>query len=368
MAAALKDSFGPEVAARLADLLARVDPGFRSDEFVAAATSGFADLELADRSRAVASALAQHLPGDPADAIELLRASLPDVVEAQRWQGMDSFMLWPYTMYIAEHGLDCFEESMAAQYEITQLFTAEFSIRAFIDQRYGPTMSRLTQWVTDPSEHVRRLVSEGTRPRLPWAQRLTRFIDDPQPLLPLLEELKDDSSQYVRRSVANNLNDIAKDHPDVTVQVCRRWLDGHEQRRPLVRHALRTRIKAGDPAALEVLGYGSDSPVVLDSVSVAPARARIGDSVQVVIQVMNPSALPQPVLVDFEVAFARPGAPGRKVFKGVEVTVPAGGRHQVRRRVTLRQLSTRRVYPGTHQVVAIVNGSRSPAADFLVTD
>lgn len=366
MAAPLKDSFGPAVAVGLADLLTRVDPGFAEQDFVSDATADFADLELADRSRAVAAALARYLPADPATAIPLLTRSLPTAGQVQRWQGLDSFMLWPYTMYIAEHGLDAFEESMAAQYAITQLFTAEFSIRAFIDQRHDPTMTRLGEWVTDPSEHVRRLVSEGTRPRLPWAQRLQRFINDPTPVLPLLEQLRDDPSDYVRRSVANNLNDIAKDHPELTVAVCRDWLAADSRRRPLVRHALRTLVKAGDPAALEVLGYGGDSPIAVSAVTVTPTRVVIGESVEVAIELTNPAGDPAAVLVDFEVEFARPGPPGRKVFKGVETVVPPGGSQWVRRRVTLRQLSTRRVYPGRHQVVAISNGRRWPPVVFDV--
>lgn len=366
MAAPLKDSFGPAVAVGLADLLTRVDPGFAAQDFVSDATADFAELELADRSRAVAAALARSLPADPATAIPLLTRSLPTASQVQRWQGLDSFMLWPYTMYIAEHGLDAFEESMAAQYAITQLFTAEFSIRAFIDHRYDETMARLSQWVADPSEHVRRLVSEGTRPRLPWAARLQRFVVDPGPVIPLLDRLKDDPSEYVRRSVANNLNDIAKDHPELTVAVCREWLAADSRRRPLVRHALRTLVKAGDATALEVLGYGGDSPIVVSAVTVTPTRVAIGESVEVSIELLNPSADGGAVLVDFEVEFARPGPPGRKVFKGAEAIVPAGGSQWVRRRVSLRQLSTRRVYPGRHQVVAISNGRRWPSVAFDV--
>jgi 3-methyladenine DNA glycosylase AlkC len=150
---------------------------------------------------------------------------------------------------------------MRAQYELTKRFTAEFSIRAFLEADPVATLERLEEWATDPNVHVRRLVSEGTRPRLPWAPRLPRFVEDPQPVLRLLEMLKDDPELYVRRSVANNLNDIAKDHPDLVVEVCARWsLQASPERRWLIRHGLRTLVKQGHEGALAVLGYGRGSP------------------------------------------------------------------------------------------------------------
>lgn len=366
MAAPLKDSFGPEVAWGLGRLLVAVDPAFPVADFVAAATERFDDLELADRSRAVAAALACYLPTDPATAIDLITRSLPDEGAAARWQGMDSFMLWPFTMYVADHGLDCFEESMAAQHALTQLFTAEFSIRSFIRHRPEPTLARLAMWTKDDSEHVRRLVSEGTRPRLPWAPRLPEFVADPRPVLPLLEPLKDDPSEYVRRSVANNLNDIAKDHPEVTLDVCRQWLGQDASRRPMVRHALRTLVKAGDPDALAILGF-TEGPARVADLGVTPTRVRIGADVSVAIAVTNPSGEPVDALIDFEVTFARPGGrSSRKVFKGVERRIAPGDTVSVKRQVTLRQLSTRRVHSGRHAVVALVNGSRSQPVHFDV--
>ena len=208
----------------------------------------------------MAAALPAQLPPDPATAIDLIRTSLPDSVAAQRWQSFDSFMLWPLTMYVAEHGQSCFEESMAAQHALTQLFTAEFSIRSFLQQQPQRTLAQLADWTTDPSEHVRRLVSEGTRPRLPWAAQLPAFIADPSPILPLLEPLRDDPSEYVRRSVANNLNDIAKDHPDVAGGD-RAMAGRGPVASSLVRRRLRTLVKAGDPAALRILGYDGRSPI-----------------------------------------------------------------------------------------------------------
>jgi len=146
------------------------------------------------------------------------------------------------------------------------------------------TLRCLESWATDESVHVRRLVSEGTRPRLPWSFRLKQFQDDPTPVVALLEKLKDDPVEYVRRSVANNLNDIAKDHPDFVVDVARHWwADGDHNRRRLVRHALRTLIKAGHPGALEVLGFGPDSPATVSDASIEPATVAIGGKVKIAL-------------------------------------------------------------------------------------
>ena len=167
----------------------------------------------------------------------------------------------PHCFFVAEYGLDHFEPSMQAHYQLTQRFTAEFSIRPFLIKHTEATLARLRQWARDPNEHVRRLVSEGTRPRLPWASRLPAFQADPAPVLALLELLKDDPALYVRRSVANNLNDIGKDHPRVLMQTAQRWMrDATPERAWVVRHALRWAVKQGDPAALKVLGFGKKSP------------------------------------------------------------------------------------------------------------
>ena len=169
---------------------------------------------------------------------------------------MAAFLYMPHLFFVARHGLDHFEDSMRAQHALTQLFTAEYSIRAFLEKHPGATLARLREWTADPSHHVRRLVSEGTRPRLPWAPRLRAFQKDPRPVLELLELLKDDPELYVRRSVANNLNDIGKDHPALLTAVAKRWLRGASpERRWIVSHALRSAVKRADAGALGALGY-----------------------------------------------------------------------------------------------------------------
>ena len=165
------------------------------DAFVSDCLRGFEPLSLMDRARHVADVMHDHLDPDPATAVTQVARSLG----TDRPHGMDGFFYNPHSFFIARYGLPAFEESMAAQYELTKLFTAEFCIRPFIVE-YPQTMDTLRTWTGDPDEHVRRLVSEGTRPRLPWATRLPQFQRDPGPVLELLDRLKDDGSEYVRRS------------------------------------------------------------------------------------------------------------------------------------------------------------------------
>ncbi len=360
VAAPLKDSYGPEVPARIAGMVAAADPAFPADGFLRDALDGYEELELTGRARHVAAALARHLPADYGRAVATLVASLGPPLgdpETER-MGMAPFAYLPYVVYVADHGLGHWEASMQAQHAITQRFTCELSVRAFIDAEPGRTLARLGEWTGDPSLHVRRLVSEGTRPRLPWAPRLHRFVDDPSPVLPLLEALRDDPSGYVRRSVANNLNDISKDHPRLVTGLAARWLaDAPPERRAMVRHALRTLVKAGDPAALDALGAGPAPALTVDGLAVEPSPARIGGSMTVRLRVTNAGAGPARAIVHLRVHFVTArGGTSPKVFVVRELDLGPGASAELSKTVSLRQHTTRTHHPGEHRIEAVVNG------------
>jgi 3-methyladenine DNA glycosylase AlkC len=208
-------------------------------------------------------------------------------------------------------------------------------------------MIMLRTWAGDPDEHVRRLVSEGTRPRLPWATRLPQFQRDPGPVLELLDLLKDDPSEYVRRSVANNLNDISKDNPQVALDVAGRWYEGRER---LFKHALRTLLKAGDPQALAILGYSTRA---VSAHAQLPPRIAIGSSLPLEVTLTGQGR----VLVDIVVHFVKAnGSTSQKVFRGAELDVD--GQATLRRSISFRQHSTRRHYPGEHRIEVLINGRR----------
>lgn len=370
MAEPLKHHFGDRIPKTLARQIAAVWPAFRSKAFLADALEGYDALELMDRGRHLARVLRRHLPEDYPDALSILLRSVGErPAKTDGDGGMASFFYLPHTCFVAEFGLEHFDLSMEAQHLLTQRFTAEFSIRPFIERYERQTLALLRRWARDPSVHVRRLVSEGSRPRLPWAGRLRRLQQDPSPVLELLELLKDDPEVYVRRSVANSLNDIGKDHPETLVAVARRWMqDGDEARRALVRHALRSLVKQGHPGALKVLGFKGKAQVAIEDVHIAPARVAKGGKVTVRFAVRNTARRPQRVLVDFRVHFVKAnGAASPKVFKVNVFDLPVGESVVCRKSVSLAELTTRKHHPGTHVVDVLVNGRPERIGSFKVT-
>lgn len=366
MAEPLKNSFGPEIAERIANMIVDVWPEFDREAFLEAALAEYEQLELTGRARQIATAMAAELPDDPERTIGIVVDSLGPPIEEAEPTGMGSFLYMPHAYLVADIGLDCFETSMRALYEITRRFTSEFAIRPFLERRPERTLERLREWAEDPDAHVRRLVSEGTRPRLPWAGRLRAFQENPEPVLELLESLKDDPEEYVRRSVANNLNDISKDHPDRVVEIAADWWqEDDENRRRLVRHALRTLIKRGHSGALEVLGFSADSPARVDQTECTPPRVDIGGKVRLEARIVNPSDETTRALVDFRVHFVKAnGSTSPKIFKGGQVELRPDETARVRKTISLAQHSTRTHYPGEHRVEVLLNGRRWPGCRF----
>ncbi|MBF0219572.1 MAG: DNA alkylation repair protein [Gammaproteobacteria bacterium] len=253
---ALKELLNAATVAQLAANISLVYPSFAVHSFCQQATRGLAELALMARGRHIATALRQHLPLPFVEALEILIASMTPALESTAVMGLAGFFYLPHSFFIAEYGLSVgddatFHAAMRGHYELTQRFTAEFAIRPFLIEQPQLTLQQLRQWLADPNPHVRRLCSEGTRPRLPWGRRIPAFIQDPQPLLPFLEALRDDSSLYVRRSVANHLGDIAKDHPELAFSLAKAWLkSASSDRKWVIRHALRYPAKCGNVTAL----------------------------------------------------------------------------------------------------------------------
>ena len=234
--------------------LSLVHPGFDGASFRKTALTGLKPLAILGRGHHLARALRAHLPQRYEDALEILVRSLTPPLPHDHDLGLAVFFYLPHVSFVAAYGLepeqnagsDPFDVSMKAQYELTRRFTAEFSMRPFLIRWPERTLARLLEWTRDPDPHVRRLCSEATRPRLPWAPRIPAFVQDPRPTLPILEALKDDPELYVRRSVANHLGDIAKDHPELMLEICQRWSkDASPGRKWLIRHALRYPARKG---------------------------------------------------------------------------------------------------------------------------
>lgn len=369
MAAELRDCFSPAMVRRLGAALAAGTPGLAIDAFVARASRGLGPRTLMARAQHIADAMTLLAPDYPAALDVVLRSLGPaqaaDADEAVS-DGLGPFFYLPHTLFVAAHGQAAFARSMQAQHALTQRFSCEFSIRPFLRAAPERTLAVLRGWADDPSAHVRRLVSEGTRLRLPWGQRVPWLDAHPAEVFALLERLRDDPSAMVRRSVANSLNDLARTVPTVVVATCARWQqDATPARTQLIRHALRSLIKRGDPAALALVGASAGAEVELARAHVSPARPRIGEEVRLRATVRSTGAGPQTLVVDYAVHFVKAtGAPRPKVFKLRRVELAPGAAVEVEATLSLQQRTTRRHYPGRHAVELRVNGRALPLGAF----
>ena len=366
MAEPLKNQYGPAIPKKIAGMILAVHSGFNSQAFMQQALQDYEALELKQRAGQIATTLRQHLPGDYKEAIRILINSLGPILESTESFGMGPFLYLPHVIFVAEYGVDHFEESMDAQYQLTQRFSAEFSIRTYLEIHQDKTLERLKEWAKDPSPHVRRLVSEGTRTRLPWASRLKEFQRDPSPVIELLELLKDDHELYVRRSVANNLNDIGKDHPDLLVKIAEHWmLDASPERQWVVKHALRSLVKQGNRGALDVLGYGNADNIEIAGIQITPEQAHRGESVSIAFSLGNKDAIEKRYMVDFRVHYVKAnGKTSPKVFKLSTAELQPGEQTRFEKKVSLKEMTTRKHYPGRHAVDALINGRIEPLGFF----
>ncbi len=370
MATTLKGFFSPALVRRLAADLVRVHPSFPERPFVRQACSGLEALELLDRGRQIARVLAAHLPPAYPEAIAVLLSSLgPEhATDELLGAGMAPFFYFPHVVFVAERGLEHFDLSMRAQYELTKRFSAESSIRPYVARYLERTLAVLREWARDANPHVRRLVSEGTRLRLPWAARVPWLDAHPERVLELLESLKDDPSTLVRRSVANNLNDLGKVRPDLLAATAAAWLeDASPERRALVEHGLRSAVKRGSPDALRLLGYGTRAAVSLERVRFDPARVPIGRRVSLSFTLRSRSHQPQALLVDVAVHFVKARGAAAKVFKVGRLELPPRAAVELNATFSIAVHTTRVPQPGRHAVDVLLNGEARRAGSFQVT-
>jgi 3-methyladenine DNA glycosylase AlkC len=349
--------------------------GFDRPRFERLALDGLDALELKARAMHVADALEATLPADFEAAAHVIEAALAPPQDPDRdglpggsGDGLAGWIGWPLGEFVVRRGLHHPQRALRVLREITQRFTSEFAIRPFIVAYPALVFETLAKWVHDPSAHVRRLVSEGTRPRLPWGLQLKSLVADPTPALPLLAALQDDPSGYVRRSVANHLNDIAKDHPDLVVDWIRRHLpDASRERRALLAHASRTLVKRGHRPMLEAWGVGAAWQGAVH-LQVSPRRIRIGESLRLEVRLSSTAHQPQSVVIDYAVHHRRAdGTNAAKVFKGWTLTLEPGFTRALTKTHSMRPVTTRRYHPGPHEVDLRINGHEVARSGFVLS-
>ncbi len=371
MAEPFKNLLNKEIIEGMAEHFKRQWPRFDAKGFVTAATKDLDALELKARTERITDTMIEYLPADFEKAGEIILASLghplDDDISAGTVdaKGIAGWAITPLTHYVGLRGHDHFDLSMTLLKEMTKRASSEFGIRFFLLESPAKTLSVLKTWTTDNNPHVRRLVSEGIRPRLPWAMRLPIFIKDPLPVIDLLERLKDDDEEYVRRSVANNLNDIAKDHPDVVAEIAAQWIKGaSEERKKLIRHACRTLIKNGHKKTLEVLGFKTPK-IKQASIDILTPEVVFGDALQFTLSLCSDFNQDQALMIDYIIHHQKAnGTTSPKVFKWRMTTLPANKMLSSTKKHAIKEITTRVYYPGVHTVEVMVNGVSVGAADF----
>lgn len=314
------------------------------------------NLELKNRVQKVSATLKELLPPDYLKALQTLVRSLDK-------GNLSGFDLWPYTEFVQTYGKENFKESMAALYIITQKFTGEFAVRPFIEKDPEASYKLLKKWAQDKNTHVRRLATEGSRPRLPWGLRLKAAVADPSAGLEILDLLKFDSELYVRKSVANHLNDIAKDHPDVVIQRLKKWAKeaiSTEDEKNLAwiqRQALRSLIKNGYKPALKLMGSAHGAEVQIKNLQLNKKIFKPHDSIEISFDLISKSKKSQKLIVDYIVHYVKSNkATAPKVFKLKTLTLDSQAKLSLRKKHSLKPVTTRKLYPGAHLLEIQVNG------------
>lgn len=365
MAEPLKHLIGHKTVRDTANAVARGWNRFDKAAFEREVLSAIDALELMQRGQCIADALQRHLPQDFPQSATILKACLPAPDSKEDGDGLKSWALLSFNQFIATQGRGHLEISLDLLKALTPHFTAEFGIRPFIAEEQEKALAIISGWVSDENHHVRRLASEGTRPRLPWAMRLPALVKDPAPILPLLEALIDDKEDYVRRSVANSLNDIAKDHPDLVADFVERHAhDASQNRLWLLKHASRTLIKKGHGKALANFGFAPLSEVTA-TLKLESDIISYPGQLAFEIQLRNTGSEPCTVLMDYAIHHRKKdGALSPKVFKGKSLDLAEGQSMTIARRHAFRPITTRVYYPGLHRLEIFLNGQPMAQQDF----
>jgi 3-methyladenine DNA glycosylase AlkC len=345
----LKEIFNRERLSHFARETAAIHSAFDGERFLVLASDGLDGLSIMQRLRQTAVAFHAVLPGGFERNIEILRALAPRIDH-----GFASITL---PEYVALYGQDHFDLSMDALAFFTRFGSSEFAIRHFLQKDLVRTLEVMKDWSTNENEHVRRLASEGCRPRLPWSFQLKPLIADPSPVAQILENLKSDPSLYVRKSVANHLNDITKDHPEWVLEKLEAWDQTDARTGWITKQALRTLIKKGDARALHVFGAGHKAEVEVEAFSVTPSALKLGGAVKITVKLVSTASTEQKLLIDYAVHYVKKaGGTSKKVFKWKELTLAPGAVAELAISRAIRDFTTRIHYAGRHPVDLIVNG------------
>lgn len=359
MAELLKNYYSEDLIERIGKDLSKHCKNFEYKSFKSTTyTAHFKKLELKERMRFITESIHQFLPFPYKEQVSIIRKVAPN------YGGLQG-MIFPD--FVQVYGLSNFETSLSALEDLTQYSTAEFAIRPFI-LKYPKTMEYMLRWSKSENFHVRRLASEGCRPLLPWAPRLSQFIKNPAPVLEILNILKNDSEDYVYRSAANNLNDISKDHPELAIKTAKEWLKSGKNSKWAAKHGMRTLLKKGDQNAMGLFGFGNTKNILVKSFKIENNSIKIGDNSTLSINIINTGKKAK-FRLEYAIYYLKKnGSHSEKVFQLFEKEMDTNVLTKQIKKCDFKNLTTRKHYTGSHFISLIVNGERQSKIKFELVE
>ncbi len=329
---------------------------FDSHSFILSSTRGLSQKEMKERVIQISNAIDSHLPGPFKRNILILKGTLHN----KRENGLKGFILWPYSHYVETRGIENFDISMEFLTELTKCFTAEWGIRPFLERYPDQTYSFLKQKISDPNEHVRRWISEGTRPNLPWGMKISHSKLNLKKNITLLEELKNDSSLYVRKSVANHLNDISRIDSKLLISTLKKWKKSEtKELQWITKHALRSLIKEGHSEALQILGFKTDLKIKIRNFKLNQKEIKEGESIELTFELQNLNSNKESLMIDYIIHYQKSNKKiSKKVFKLKIIHTENLQWIKLRKKIDFKKVTTRKHYPGIHTIELQINGKK----------
>lgn len=355
----LKEMFSPVFYTKLAEAFKQVHKQFPAGQFLHDVQEPLASLSLNERMRHTSVILHQHLPQDYGKAIAIMREVAPLLNKG--------YTMLTFPDFVSQFGMHDVKTSLSALHYFTRFGSSEFAIRVFLKQDFEKTIQYMYRWSEDENEHVRRLSSEGSRPRLPWSFKLDAVIQNPKHTQPILENLKQDESLYVRKSVANHINDFSKDSPDFVLKLVKGWDQSHPHTAWIVKRGCRSLFKQGDKKSLAAFNYTKDAQVAIKNFTLAPSTVKIGGAINFAFELISKKKSIQKLMVDYRIHYAKKtGVLLPKVFKLKELSLKPGESVFISKKQSFQDFTTRKHFPGKHRLEILVNGMVAKRVEFGV--
>ncbi len=369
-----KNIYNPQSLKKISSEIKKAYPAFKSPQFEKEVLKTLESLELKERVILIAENLRVFLPDNYKQSVKIILKTLADESIEGEWDrkegpGISGFLTWPLNQYVESYGLDDYKTSFEAMIELTKRFSSEFTVRPYLIQHEEKTFSDLKKLIKHPNRHVRRWVSEGTRPNLPWGKSVPAIKENLDRNIELLEKLYRDPEEYVRRSVANHLNDISHLDKKLMLNTCKRFLkeDKSKETEWIVRHATRSLLKKGNKEALVLNGFTKNPKVKVSSLKLSPKKIKEGDRFDLSFNLQSESKKPQRILIEYIIHFPRKnGTLSSKAFRLKDFTLKADEKLKIEKSVHFKKVTTRVHYKGKYPVEIQVNGEKLAKTQFTL--